>query len=243
VLTLVALLALPAAPAALAPGAPDVLAEPALFDAMEARGEHVAPAPRARSKKAEWLDEKARRPNVHLLDYELYRAPAHKVVVRRPAKAAAPVEKAPVPGERVTPIVTLFNVWTREALPVLPGDRLDARFRSFLSDHFTNQITHKDLRLVGVLKQAAHQFSAERIEVVSGYRSPKYNLMLRKKGHQVARQSQHVEGTAVDFRIRGVQLKNLMKFVKSLHLGGVGFYPRSQFVHADTGRIRFWTGS
>lgn len=220
-----------------------MLVPPVLFDAMELRGAHVAPAPRTRSKKAEWLDEKARRPNVHLLDAELYRPAARKVVVRRPAKAALPVEKTPVPGERVTPIVTLFNVWTREALPVLPGDRLDARFRTFLRDHFTNQITHMDLRLVGVLKQAAHQFSAERIEVVSGYRSPKYNLMLRKKGHQVARQSQHVEGTAVDFRIRGVQVKDLVKFVKSLRLGGVGLYPRSKFVHADTGKIRFWTGS
>jgi uncharacterized protein YcbK (DUF882 family) len=67
--------------------------------------------------------------------------------------------------------------------------------------------------------------------------------MLRKKGHQVARSSQHVEGHAVDFRIRGVPTRTLLQFVRSLRLGGVGFYPHSQFVHSDTGRIRYWTGS
>jgi uncharacterized protein YcbK (DUF882 family) len=67
--------------------------------------------------------------------------------------------------------------------------------------------------------------------------------MLRKKGHQVARSSQHVEGHAVDFRIRGVKTKVLRNFVTSLRLGGVGYYPNSQFVHCDTGKIRHWTGS
>jgi uncharacterized protein YcbK (DUF882 family) len=113
----------------------------------------------------------------------------------------------------------------------------------FLRDHYTNQATRMDTRLVDVLTRAARKFSATRIEVVSGYRSPKYNLMLRKKGHQVARSSQHVEGHAVDFRIRGVPTKSLLHFVRSLRLGGVGFYPHSQFVHSDTGRVRYWTGS
>ena len=82
-----------------------------------------------------------------------------------------------------------------------------------------------------------------RIEVVSGYRSPKYNLMLRKKGHQVAKASQHTEGHAVDFRVRGVPTPVLLRYVRSLRRGGVGFYPHSQFVHSDTGPIRFWKGS
>jgi uncharacterized protein YcbK (DUF882 family) len=100
-----------------------------------------------------------------------------------------------------------------------------------------------DVRLIDVLRRVAGKFSARRIEVVSGYRSPKYNLMLRKKGHQVARHSQHMEGHAVDFRIRGVATTQVLHYVRSLHMGGVGFYPHSQFVHSDTGPVRYWTGS
>jgi uncharacterized protein YcbK (DUF882 family) len=81
------------------------------------------------------------------------------------------------------------------------------------------------------------------VDIVSGFRSPKYNLMLRKKGHQVARESQHMQGTAVDFRIRGVTTEVLREFVRGLHLGGVGYYPRTHFIHADTGKVRYWQGS
>ena len=147
---------------------------------------------------------------------------------------------------RIEPLTTLYNVWTREALPILPGQTattLAGRFHPFLRDHYTNQATRMDTRLIDVLRKVASKFSAKRIEVVSGYRSPKYNLMLRKKGHQVARHSQHMEGNAVDFRIRGVATKTVLHFVKSLRLGGVGYYPHSQFVHSDTGPIRYWTGS
>ena len=100
-----------------------------------------------------------------------------------------------------------------------------------------------DTRLIGVLTRVAGKFSARRIDVVSGYRSPKYNLMLRKKGRQVARDSQHTHGNAVDFRIKGVTTKQVLHYVRSLRVGGVGFYPHSQFVHSDTGRVRYWTGS
>ena len=99
------------------------------------------------------------------------------------------------------------------------------------------------MRLIGVLTRVAGRFSARRIDVVSGYRSPKYNLMLRKKGHQVARDSQHTHGNAVDFRIRGVGTSQVLHYVRSLRVGGVGFYPHSQFVHSDTGKVRYWTGS
>jgi uncharacterized protein YcbK (DUF882 family) len=90
--------------------------------------------------------------------------------------------------------------------------------------------------------RAAEKFHARYVEVVSGFRAPKYQLMLRKKGHEVARDSQHPRGTAIDFRVAGVPTKLLLRFVKSLHLGGVGYYPESKFVHADVGPIRFWRG-
>jgi hypothetical protein len=221
-----------------------------VFDPVAARAEHMGPGePREMSKKEEWFQDKALRPDVHLSDADLSRwtTPTRAVPERKKVtRARVPELDAEVwPGERLEPVTTLYNVWTHEALPILPGDghEIDGRFKRFLRDHFTNQATHMDTRLIDVLRRVAGKFSARRIEVVSGYRSPKYNLMLRKKGRQVARESQHTEGHAVDFRIRGVQVKHLQRFVRSLHLGGVGLYPHSQFVHADTGPVRFWTGS
>ena len=242
---------------AFAPGASPLdaaPAPPAPFDPVEARGEHVAPgAAREPSKKEAWLREKALRPDYHTTDADLGRAIALetklsklKPQARAKHDAALASEPVPEPGERIEPVTTLFNVWTHEALPILPGQTpttLGKRFCMFLRDHFTNQPTNMDTRLIGVLEHVAGKFSAKRIEVVSGYRSPKYNLMLRKKGHQVARHSQHMEGNAVDFRIRGVATKQVLHYVKSLRLGGVGYYPNSQFVHSDTGPIRYWTGS
>jgi hypothetical protein len=197
----------------------------------------VPPSPRERSKKEGWLQEKTARHDVHVADRDLQRGP---VRVRPMPTAVAAWGK---PGATVQPITTLYNMWTHEALPLVPGLGVEDRFHPFLRDHFTNQATRMDVRLIDVLAQVARKFRAARIEVVSGYRSPKYNLMLRKKGHQVARASQHTEGHAVDFRVRGVPTPVLLRYVRSLHRGGVGFYPHSQFVHSDTGPIRFWKGS
>jgi len=223
---------------------------PGIFDPVAARAEHVTPPEeRPLSKKEEWLREKALRPDFRISDNELERAanPSRREKAARAKQLANAKGPEPLvrPGERIEPVTTLFNIWTHEALPILPGEAqtLQSRFHVFLRDHFTNQATHMDTRLIGVLTHVAGRFSARRIDVVSGYRSPKYNLMLRKKGHQVARDSQHTHGNAVDFRIRGVGTREVLHYVRSLHVGGVGFYPHSQFVHSDTGRVRYWTGS
>ena len=223
-----------------------------VFDPVAARVEHLGPGePRVLSKKEGWLRDKELRPDLHVSDADLARwaTPSRAVRARRVPNRANPkttgADLELWPGERIEPVTTLYNVWTHEALPILPGEghEIDGRFYLFLRDHFTNQATRMDARLVDVLKRVAGRFSARRIEVVSGYRSPKYNLMLRKKGHQVARHSQHMEGHAVDFRIRGVATRQVLHYVRSLHMGGVGFYPHSQFVHSDTGPVRYWTGS
>ena len=208
------------------------------------------------SKKGEWLREKTRRPDFRISEKELARAakpPSKRDSKREKAarakrlSAEAPDGPEPVvrPGQRIEPVTTLFNIWTHEALPILPGQTqtLQTRFHMFLRDHYTNQATRMDTRLIGVLTRVAGKFQAPRIDVVSGYRSPKYNLMLRKKGRQVARDSQHTHGNAVDFRIKGVGTRQVLHYVRSLRVGGVGFYPHSQFVHSDTGKVRYWTGS
>jgi hypothetical protein len=242
VIALLACLALPADGLAVDPDGP-------IFDPVRARAEHFAPGePRALSKKEEWMREKALRPDVRLSDADL--APALAPAKGSKTRASRAAKRAGAdpnlnPGARIEPVTTLYNVWTHEALPILPGHSrsLEGPFQQFLRDHYTNQATRMDTRLLDVLSRVAGKFSAPRIEVVSGYRSPKYNLMLRKKGHQVARHSQHMEGHAVDFRIRGVETRQVLHYVRSQRLGGVGFYPHSQFVHCDTGPVRYWTGS
>jgi uncharacterized protein YcbK (DUF882 family) len=216
---------------------------------VDERAEHQVPPLRPRSKKELWLAEKAHRPDVHVSDTQLQpprpSAPERKPASRSTCAMAEQMLAGPKPaiGQRVQPLATLHNQWTRELMSFIPGQPFQERFRTFMRDHFTNQATLMDPDLVDVLVSAALHFRAPRVDIVSGYRSPKYNLILRKKGHQVARESQHTLGTAVDFRIRGVPTEKLLNYVRSLRLGGVGFYPHTRFVHCDTGRVRYWSGS
>jgi hypothetical protein len=241
---------MPAAdPAAQPESAVEAFAAEALVPVADERAAHLVPPLRERSKKELWLAEKTHRPDVHVTDEQLRPPRACRADLkpqsRQPCALAAEKLAGPKPrlGARVQPLVTLHNQWTRELMTFIPGQPYLERFRTFLRDHFTNQATSMDPELAEVLVSAALHFHAQRIDVVSGYRSPKYNLILRKKGHQVARESQHTQGNAVDFRIRGVPTEKLVGFVRSLRLGGVGFYPRTHFVHSDTGPVRYWQGS
>lgn len=168
------------------------------------------------SKKEAWLKEKAERAD------------------RRQVRP---------PRGRADPVLTLHNVWTSESLPLIAGAPLtQVDFDRFVRCHHTNQSTEMDQRLLETIVRAAKKFGSTYVEVVSGYRAPKYQLTLRKKGREVARESEHPRGHAVDFRIPTVPTKALLRFVRSLRLGGVGYYPESRFVHADVGRVRFWKG-
>ena len=149
----------------------------------------------------------------------------------------------PAPGAKPAPLVNLYNEHTHEWLAVDPAhpcsiETLDL----FLRDHYTNKSTTMEPRLLGVLLGAAKNFKSNVVDIVSGFRHPKFNLMLRKKGHQVARDSQHTHGNAVDFFIPHVTTQQLHAWAKAQKLGGVGLYLESGFVHMDTGPIRFWSG-
>ena len=76
--------------------------------------------------------------------------------------------------------------------------------------------------------------------VISGYRSPATNAMLHARSGGVATRSLHMSGQAIDIRMPGVPLATLHRAARSLQAGGVGYYPRSEFVHVDTGRVRAW---
>jgi len=79
-----------------------------------------------------------------------------------------------------------------------------------------------------------------RFHVISGYRSPKTNAMLREKSKGVAKKSLHMQGRAIDVRLPNVDTVLVRKAALSLQRGGVGFYQKSNFVHLDTGRVRYW---
>jgi uncharacterized protein YcbK (DUF882 family) len=80
----------------------------------------------------------------------------------------------------------------------------------------------------------------EPFQVISGYRSPATNHMLREGGHGVATHSLHLEGRAIDIRVADVALADLHAAALSLRAGGVGYYASSDFIHIDTGRVRRW---
>ncbi len=168
---------------------------------------------------------------------------ASKRAATRPARRGA----RPRVGKPPAPVISVFNTWTHEWLvierddraPLPPAEQVDR----FLRCHFTNQATDMRKELIATLRDAGRHFAARRIDIVSGYRSPKYNLMLRKKGHEVAKDSQHTQGHAVDFRIPGVDVRDLESWAVGRRKGGVGLYLESKFIHVDVGPFRRWNGS
>lgn len=98
-----------------------------------------------------------------------------------------------------------------------------------------------DPALLDLLHAVRHQVETRRpFEVISGYRSPQTNAALRRKSEGVAAHSLHMAGRAIDIRIGDVALAALRGSAVALGAGGVGYYPASNFVHVDTGRVRVW---
>ena len=140
---------------------------------------------------------------------------------------------------------TLFNVHTGEAIALSADDPSTASFDHVLRDRTTGTVAPLDSRLLELLRQVARRHAGARIELVSGYRSPKLNEMLRKKGHHVASHSQHTLGHALDFRVVGLSPRELAAEISGLGWeGGLGRYnqPSDAFVHADVGCKRAWLG-
>jgi uncharacterized protein YcbK (DUF882 family) len=146
-------------------------------------------------------------------------------------------------GASVETWATLFNVHTGEAIPLSSSEPKLDRFCDALSDRTTGSRTTLDARLLELLRQVALRHPGARIELVSGFRSPKFNEMLRKKGHHVASHSQHSLGHAVDFRVIGLTPPELKKELLAIGWeGGIGQYDGigDLFVHADVGPRRAW---
>ncbi len=114
----------------------------------------------------------------------------------------------------------------------------------FLRDHYSGDVGRMDAGLYDIMYALRALLKVRTsFEIISGYRSPATNERLRTtRGGGVARRSLHMDGKAVDLRLAGVPLAELRDAALSLKAGGVGYYPGSNFVHIDTGRVRAWRG-
>jgi uncharacterized protein YcbK (DUF882 family) len=111
-----------------------------------------------------------------------------------------------------------------------------------LRDHRTNKVADIDPQLLLLLGQLNGKLdNSKELHIISGYRAPESNAFLRGHGSGgVAKRSLHMDGKAIDIRLPGTDLRYLQKAAMSLQGGGVGYYASSQFVHMDTGRVRYW---
>ena len=110
-----------------------------------------------------------------------------------------------------------------------------------LRDFRTNDIHAIDPRLLDLLNTLHRKLGSKvPFSVISGYRSPKTNAALAEASNGVAKHSLHMEGQAIDIHLEDVALKDLHRGALALKRGGVGYYPASDFVHVDVGRVRSW---
>jgi uncharacterized protein YcbK (DUF882 family) len=149
------------------------------------------------------------------------------------------------PSERC---LSLLNTHTGERLKevvywekglYLPDALHDINY--VLRDHRTDEIHKIDPKTLDLMAAISRKLDAKRpFEIISGYRSPQTNQYLRSISNGVAKNSYHIQGKAVDLRLPGVPLKYVRKAAINLRMGGVGYYPQSDFVHVDSGKIRHW---
>lgn len=145
--------------------------------------------------------------------------------------------------------LNLYNLNTQETLSVAfwaDGKFIQAgldELDQFMRDWRNDEVIDIDPNLYMLLHDLRAEVGAEvdaPIHLISGHRSKTTNDKLRAMGRKTAKTSQHVLGRAADITIPGVPLKKLRKAALKMKRGGVGYYPKSGFVHVDTGRVRQW---
>ncbi len=116
-----------------------------------------------------------------------------------------------------------------------------AKLNHFLRDWRNNDEIHMDPRLFDVVWEVYRTAGATQpISIVSAYRSPATNAMLRARSHAVAEYSQHILGRAMDTTMPGMSMEQIREIGMRLQRGGVGYYSRENFVHLDVGNVRYW---
>jgi uncharacterized protein YcbK (DUF882 family) len=143
--------------------------------------------------------------------------------------------------------LSFHNLHTGESLKTvywqtgayLPSSLAD--INRVLRDHRTDERHDIDTQLLDLLCDLRLRLDTrESLQIISGYRSPATNAMLHANSDGVATRSLHMDGKAVDIRIHGRALSLLRKTALAMKAGGVGYYPSSDFVHVDVGRVRSW---
>jgi uncharacterized protein YcbK (DUF882 family) len=174
-------------------------------------------------------------------------AAAAAALVPARARGAVVADTSRKPVERV---LSFFNTHTGERLrtPYCCGGEYQPEalkeINYILRDFRANEIKPIDPGLLDLLHELGGTLETDQpFHIISGYRSPHTNSMLRARGGAqtgVASGSLHMVGKAIDIRVPGVKLDHLRGAARALKLGGVGYYPSSNFVHVDTGRVRYW---
>jgi uncharacterized protein YcbK (DUF882 family) len=143
--------------------------------------------------------------------------------------------------------LSFYHTHTGERLTVTywqDGEYLDsalAEINHFLRDFRTGDAFDMDPALLDTLHLVYQRTGSEgHFEVISAYRSPKTNEMLRSRSGGVAKKSQHLQGKAIDVRLTDIPISKLRSVAYELQRGGIGYYETSNFVHLDTGRFRTW---
>ena len=143
--------------------------------------------------------------------------------------------------------LSLYNLHTGESLKTTyfaNGQYLPGALREIdhiLRDWRENEVKPIDPALLDLLAGIHHRLeTSQPFQIISGYRTPKTNAMLHIRTEGVAVRSLHLDGKAIDICVEGRSLKNVRRAAMSMFGGGVGYYPRTGFVHVDTGRLRFW---
>ncbi len=144
-------------------------------------------------------------------------------------------------------IIAMNNLHTGETLETCYFDGVNylsdemARISKLCRDFRRNEIHPMDKGLFDQLSSIQNLLGVNtEVQIISGYRSPATNESLRSKSSGVAKKSYHMQGRALDFRLSGVNLKEVRDAAKSLQAGGVGYYAKSDFIHIDTGPVRSW---
>lgn len=133
----------------------------------------------------------------------------------------------------------------REAFSYLDqAGRLDIhvleRIRHFFRCRLTEEEHDIDPELVVALDGISDRFGGKEVRIISGYRSPTRNALMRRQGRHVAKDSLHLRGRAADIEIDGIAPAALRDVAYALQGGGVGYYGSRSFVHVDTGALRTW---
>jgi len=160
-----------------------------------------------------------------------------------PHKAVAAVSSF-FPVERT---LSFYNIHTGEKLKAVyrqqdayvPQALTD--INHILRDYRTEEVKEIDTGLLDLLFALREKLESNvPFSIISGYRSPETNSLLSSMSKGVVSNSMHIYGKAIDIRLPGYELKTLRLAAADLRRGGVGYYPSSDFVHVDVGRVRYW---